>query len=348
MTKETENIILNKEYYELSPKELETVNELVSNEEQYEEMKWFLVSTQEALAHEQIEVTPDLKKRVMAHLGQPKSKQAFRWNGMLVFLFPEEKRFYQKPAFQLSIAALLLIGFLFIYNPTLKEDNMALNQTEKDTGPLLKTEKEEFSDPESPVLDEEETVDEIGLDEVEETKNEGTTVLAADQDESADMTTFADDGELERADGMGLDGWYQAPVEETESEEIAADINMAPVVKEDEQKRSEDRDKTVTTGDNETILIEKTENTPEQRQAKKKDKALFFSSKKSNKMVSRSTNENDDAADEIEQLSDSISQNGDAYGGAVTAEEPNSSKIKGNSVSLNEIKELKQLFTVFK
>lgn len=127
MIKEAENIILNKQYYELSVDELATVSELVANAEEFEDMKWFLASTQQALVSEKIEATPDLKKKVMEHLNQPKEKRRFWLNGVIPFLLPEDKRFYQKPAFQMSVAALLIIGFLLINNNSFKDSTVALN-----------------------------------------------------------------------------------------------------------------------------------------------------------------------------------------------------------------------------
>jgi protein subunit release factor A len=96
MIKEAENIILNKEYFELSEEELATVSELVQNAEEYEEMKWFLASTQQALVSDKIQATPELKQKVMDHLNQPKDDRKFWLNGVVVFLFPEDKKFLSK------------------------------------------------------------------------------------------------------------------------------------------------------------------------------------------------------------------------------------------------------------
>ena len=132
MITEVENIILNKEYFELTPEELESVSELVQNAEDYDEMKWFLASTNEALVSEQIEATPELKEKVMAHLHQDERQRKFWLNGVVVFLWPTDKEFYRRPAFQMSLAAILLIGFLFVYNRNVNpEATMAVNDTEQ-------------------------------------------------------------------------------------------------------------------------------------------------------------------------------------------------------------------------
>ncbi|UKN01305.1 hypothetical protein K6119_16375 [Paracrocinitomix mangrovi] len=129
MIKDAENIILAKEYFELTAEELEQVSELVQNAEEYEEMKWFLMSTQQTLANEKIQASPELKKSVMDHLNQQKDNRKFWLNGVVVFMFPEDKKLHQKPAFQMAIAALLIVGFLFIYNRPIDDQQMALNDT---------------------------------------------------------------------------------------------------------------------------------------------------------------------------------------------------------------------------
>ena len=100
MIKEAENIILNKQYYELSVDELATVSELVANAEEFEDMKWFLASTQQALVSDKIEASPDLKKKVMTHLNQPKSKRRFWLNGVIPFYYLRIKNSFKSRPFK--------------------------------------------------------------------------------------------------------------------------------------------------------------------------------------------------------------------------------------------------------
>jgi hypothetical protein len=142
MITEVENIILNKEYFELSTQELESVSELVQNAEEYDEMKWFLASTHEVLISERVEATPELKQKVLNHLNQDEGKRKFWLNGVGVFLWPTDKEFFRRPAFQMSLAALLLIGFLMINDRNLEVDGMAVNDT---TISDVETNDKEFS-----------------------------------------------------------------------------------------------------------------------------------------------------------------------------------------------------------
>lgn len=129
MITDVENIILNKDYFELTAEELNAVSDLVQNAEEFEEMKWFLASTQEMVMGESIEATPELKQRVMDHLNKDEKNRKFWLNSVGVFLFPSDKEFYRKPGFQMSLAAILLIGFLMIYDKPMDESGLALNET---------------------------------------------------------------------------------------------------------------------------------------------------------------------------------------------------------------------------
>lgn len=219
MIKEAENIILNKEYFELSEEELATVSELVQNAEEYEEMKWFLASTQQALVSDKIEASPDLKRRVMEHLEQPKEDRKFWLNGVVVFLFPEDKKFYQKPAFQMSLAALLIIGFLMVYDRPFQENDMAINDSEQ----ILPTieeldEKEEISSGEAEAPENEFTTITI-----EDSKLTGEDIKELDKEVLLEQPVFAMDVDAEPMDDLAdeveelpQDGFYQGPIEEAE------------------------------------------------------------------------------------------------------------------------------------
>lgn len=126
-----EDIIISKRYFELTSSEKEVVQELVSNEEEYEAMRWFLTSTGDAFTKEKIEPSRDLRKGVMAHLQQKQTTTKTIWlNGVGAFLFPAEKKFYQYPALQIAAVAVLLVSIVTVYNTSSKmEDTLAVNDT---------------------------------------------------------------------------------------------------------------------------------------------------------------------------------------------------------------------------
>ncbi|NOQ71872.1 MAG: hypothetical protein GQ574_07720 [Crocinitomix sp.] len=125
MTKEVEDIIRNKAYYELTSGERESVGEYAQNEEEYNNMQWFLTGTTAAFGGAKIEASPGLKKGVMEHLTEEKKKKGFWLNSVGLFMLPTNKRFYQKPAFQLGIAAALVVGLVFVLNPGVDDNGLA-------------------------------------------------------------------------------------------------------------------------------------------------------------------------------------------------------------------------------
>lgn len=143
-----EDIIISKRYFELTSSEKEVVRDLVSNEEEYEAMRWFLISTEESFAEEKIEPSSDLKKGVMAHLQQKQGAPKTIWlNGVGAFLFPAEKKFYQYPALQIAAVAVLFISVVAVYN-----SGKELDQT------LAVNDQSEISSPEENTLSENETI----------------------------------------------------------------------------------------------------------------------------------------------------------------------------------------------
>ncbi|MEO9532751.1 MAG: hypothetical protein ABJG68_17150 [Crocinitomicaceae bacterium] len=206
MITEAENIILNKQYFELTADELATVSELVQNAEEFEEMKWFLTSTQEALAGEKVEATPELRKKVMEHLDQPKAKRRFWLNGVIPFLLPEDKKFYQKPAFQMSFAALLVIGFILLMPGKIGEDQLAMNDKESGLKEFDKvggeTEATEMIDEVVPAQELANTRTEDQLDfVVEEVEMEENAEELKSEVDEISTTTIADH-----------DGFYNGPI----------------------------------------------------------------------------------------------------------------------------------------
>lgn len=129
MTKEVEDIIRNKAYYELSNDERESVAEYAQNEEKYSNMQWFLTGTTAAFGAAKVEASPGLKKGVMEHLTEAKKKKGFWLNSVGVFMLPTNKKFYQKPAFQLGIAAAAVVGLLFVLNPSVDVPGLAVVDT---------------------------------------------------------------------------------------------------------------------------------------------------------------------------------------------------------------------------
>lgn len=130
MTKEIEDIIKNKAFNELTADERKRVGDLAQNEEEYAHMQWFLVSASASFQANKINASPKVKSRVMEHLASASEKKGFWLNSVGVFMLPQGQPLYKKPAFQLGIAAALVVGFLFYFNQTLPSNQMAVNDVE--------------------------------------------------------------------------------------------------------------------------------------------------------------------------------------------------------------------------
>ena len=126
--KTAEEIIISKRFFELTPSEKEVVKEYASNEEDYDAMRWFLISAGDSFAKEKITPSADLRKGVMAHLQQKQAAPKTVWlNGVSAFLFPAEKPFYRAPAFQMAAVAALLVSAVMLYNNTPMQADLAVN-----------------------------------------------------------------------------------------------------------------------------------------------------------------------------------------------------------------------------
>lgn len=229
MITDVENIILNKEYFELTPEELESVSEMVQSAEEYDEMKWFLASTQQTLVSDKIQATPELKEKVMAHLHQDASKRKFWLNGVVVFLWPTDKEVVRRPAFQMSLAALLLIGFLMVYNRDIGTgDNMAVNDVIDQEEMYESTENRDDGDKNEVTVVEDELDTKDGETAVENPVVIDNLVTAEEKemdkspkpDQPVDEISVLDDEDAEKpmTTVTDADGYYFADDEPTEAE----------------------------------------------------------------------------------------------------------------------------------
>jgi len=365
MIKEAENIILNKEYFELTKEELAAVSELVQNAEEYDEMKWFLLSSQEALAGDKISPTPELRDKVMAHLHQDEGKRRFWLNGVIPFLLPEDKKFYQKPAFHVGMAALVVVG-IFIFSPAqIKDDSVAMN----DRG---------GADKEFGVVEEHMVADEDIIENEEALAQELT--VAANEDADVIEAPIVEEAEIIEDDEVVspmYDGYYEG------------DLTVDDLEKIERSKTDTRKDfdaNTVATGsgnnlttttnsnsannapatiidatDNELLNVEQKDDKPGNLAKQQKDKSNR--DKKKDRFAKKA---------EVNQNADIIlAEDDQVFGGAYqpSADSTNfdfnyksevaekelldgklkeKSEIKPYSMHVNETKELKKLFTVFK
>lgn len=151
-----EDIIRKKKFFELTVTERELVKDYATNEEDYEAMRWFLLSTSSAFEQEKITPSENLKKGVMAHLSQKQAAPKGIWlNGVSAFLFPADKKIYQYPALQIAAVAILFIGAVTLFNQSeIQENDLALNDNKVENPLKVDEEKTIISDPSSAQHDE--------------------------------------------------------------------------------------------------------------------------------------------------------------------------------------------------
>ncbi|WP_027420009.1 hypothetical protein [Crocinitomix catalasitica] len=151
MSVEIEDIILNKEFFELTEEERTLVNEIAADEDEFEAIKWTLSQTRNEFDKSQIIPSGELRSKVMAHLEDSDRKKVLWLNSVGAFMLPKEKSFFQKPAIQIGIAAVLILGFLTVFKFDVNEPNLANNEQKIDvqrqesiqeTTPLIEKEME--------------------------------------------------------------------------------------------------------------------------------------------------------------------------------------------------------------
>jgi len=127
-----EHIIKTKHYFELTAEELAEVSNYASTEMEFDEMKSFLMSTEQTVNSQKISSTPELDDKVLNYLNQSYTQVVPWYNSVLLFLFPRDKQFFKYPAFQLGIASLLVLGVFNLVNfSSFNEAKIAFEDVQK-------------------------------------------------------------------------------------------------------------------------------------------------------------------------------------------------------------------------
>ncbi len=212
MNGNVEDIIKNKQYFELSSEELGAVSEYAKTEEEFEEMKWFLTNVGEALQASKIDATASLKGRVMDHLTESKKQKESWINSVTVFLFPQEKRIYQKPAVQIFAAAAIILLGIFIVDPfaNMEEDAGIAQDNQKSREIVSDSEEETESNEEAEAEVTDELVDDGVVNELE-TAREITESRDVSGPEMRAETWHADDPSMDRYETVVLVDKLESP-----------------------------------------------------------------------------------------------------------------------------------------
>ena len=125
--------LLNREYSELSAKEMSIVKEHVSSEQEFNEMKAMLLGIDVFLkAEKELEPNPEIKTALLKEFSKQQPTGTYWLNGVFVSLFPKKKKLYQKPGMQLiGLAASVLLVVTVLLNSNNDLNNVELAQVEE-------------------------------------------------------------------------------------------------------------------------------------------------------------------------------------------------------------------------
>jgi hypothetical protein len=146
MENSIENIdlmILEKEYHQLTTDEKSAVSDFIANEQEYNDFKLMLSAVKAQLKDEkEIIPNPAIKAKLVADFEKFVPVTSLNnSNRGLVYFFPKEKSFFNKPGVQVLMAAAgiaLLIGFAFNMNFENSVNNVAQIETPSNNQELSK------------------------------------------------------------------------------------------------------------------------------------------------------------------------------------------------------------------
>lgn len=211
--------LLNREYINLKGEEKKFVDEHISSEQEFNELK-AIVQGVNAVHMEEEELIPDpkIKAHLLKEFDRHRPASGYWLNGISVALFPKEKKFHQKPGVQLiGIAASisLLIGVFLNVGPMNNNDLAQHKSAEEVVAPAeekaVENELEEMA---------EEVEGEKIMDETDEETitTISETVATTKEEENLRKESSSDDFVVEQFKDLPI---VMEDVIEEESEELA-------------------------------------------------------------------------------------------------------------------------------
>lgn len=108
-----EQMILKKEYDELSAVEREGIQDFIANEEEYAQFRMTLLMSSD-IQSENIQPKAETKASLMKMMEGSRPERKIWYNSIGVFFFPEDKPAFAKPGVYAALAAILLLVFFFV------------------------------------------------------------------------------------------------------------------------------------------------------------------------------------------------------------------------------------------
>lgn len=132
-----ESLMMYKSFNELYPEEKSFVLKHIGSPEEYESMRSTLFAIRASKSeNEQLTMPADKKANVMdAFRAEHKRERWFTLNGLFMWLFPPNRSWIQKPAFQLAVLTAVVFGGVFLFNSSnsFETNQLAELETKKNT-----------------------------------------------------------------------------------------------------------------------------------------------------------------------------------------------------------------------
>jgi len=122
-----EDIVKNKEFYELTPEERLVVKDIAQNEADFNELKYLLTESASFFGGRTVGASNEMRQHIMEKLYPPTAKPIAWYQPILVFLFPPQKSFYQYPAFQFASILVIFLGIFTLWKSPFETKQFAVN-----------------------------------------------------------------------------------------------------------------------------------------------------------------------------------------------------------------------------
>lgn len=142
MNVDMEQILLNKNYDDLTASELEEIKDFVSSKEEFIIMKSTLMNVKTSFGVEEEIVPVDSAKQNLMKMFEQKHGKVIPMN--------KPRPFYLNPVFQIGIAALFILGIIYFYPKAENESMTAMNEAKEESAPESKDKESSEGKEESP------------------------------------------------------------------------------------------------------------------------------------------------------------------------------------------------------
>ena len=131
MTREIENIIINKKFFELTLGEKELIREYAETESDFEQLKYVFTQLEDVKLKEKPHVDNGVKVSLDALFDKTYTQKRLVWyNKLWLFLWPEETRFYARPIVQFATVLVLIVTVVTLV-PFNQKEKIAMNEVDK-------------------------------------------------------------------------------------------------------------------------------------------------------------------------------------------------------------------------